>query len=138
MTQNEKGPGWQPGSPQDNSAPLDKQNPESTQAEIVLHNQAETEVYFDENGCLVIGQMDEYGDPAHAVFITPENVQTFARAIARIAGLTEGDTSAERARRYRKKKRDASQEERDGVRDASRDGRDANVTLFPHVVKVSS
>jgi hypothetical protein len=82
--------------------------------------------------------MDEYGDPAHAVFITPENVQTFARAIARIAGLTEGDTSAERARRYRKKKRDASQEERDGVRDASRDGRDANVTLFPHVVKVSS
>jgi hypothetical protein len=77
--------------------------------------------------------MDEYGDPAHAVFITPENVQTFAGAIARIAGLTEGDTSAERARRYRKKKRDASQEERD-----ARDGRDGNVTLFPHVVKVSS
>jgi hypothetical protein len=130
---NKKGPGGQAGTPE-TFAPLDNQNPKSTQAEIVLHNQAETEVYFDENGCLVIGQMDEYGDPAHAVFITSENVQTFAGAIARIAGLTEGDTSAERARRYRKKKRDASQEERD----ASRDGRDANVTLFPHVVRPSS
>jgi hypothetical protein len=118
MRENEKGPGRQAGSPQENSARLDNPNPESTQAEIVLHDQAQT----------------ESGDPGAAIFITPENVRTFARAIARIVGLTEGDTSAERARRYRKKKRDASQEERD----ASRDGRDANVTLFPHVVKVSS
>jgi hypothetical protein len=133
MRENEKGPGRQAGSPQENSARLDNPNPESTQAEIVLHDQAQTEVYFDEDGCLVIGQMEESGDPGAAIFITPENVRTFARAIARIVGLTEGDTAAERARRYRKKKRDASQEERD-----ARDGRDGNVTLFPHVVKVSS
>jgi hypothetical protein len=128
MRENEKGPGRQAGSPQENSARLDNPNPESTQAEIVLHDQAETEVYFDEDGCLVIGQADQFGNPEVAIFITPENVQTFARAIARIAGLTEGDTSAERARRYRKKKRDASQEERDGARDASRDGRSVTLT----------
>ena len=101
MSQKEKAPGRQPGSPNEISAPLDNQTPKSTQAEIVLHDQAETEVYFDEEGCLVIGQMDELGNPGVAIFITPENVRTFAHAIARIAGLTEGETSAERTRRYR-------------------------------------
>jgi hypothetical protein len=95
MRENEKAPGRQPGSPKEYSTPLDNPTPKSTQAEIVLHNQAETEVYFDEDGCLVIGQADEFGNPEVAIFITPENVRTFVRAIARIAGLTEGDTSAE-------------------------------------------
>jgi hypothetical protein len=78
MTTKQKAPGWQPGSPQDNSAPLDNPTPESTQAEIVLHDQAETEVYFDEDGCLVIGQANQFGNPEVAIFIAPENVQTFA------------------------------------------------------------
>ena len=105
MTTKQKAPGREPGRPQDNSAPLDNPTPESTQAEIVLHDQAETEVYFDEDGCLVIGQANQFGNPEVAIFITPENVQTFARAIARLAGLTEGKTSAERTRRYREKKK---------------------------------
>jgi hypothetical protein len=136
MTQNEKGLGRQAEAPKENSAPFANPIAESTQAEIVLHEQAETEVYFDEDGCLVIGQADQFDNPEVAVFITPENVQTFARAISRIAGLTEDKTSAERARRYRaNKKRDVM--ERDAVRDANVTGRDASVTTL-RIVRPSS
>lgn len=86
--------------------------------------------------------MDESGNPGAAIFITPENVRTFARAIARIAGVADSEwpdelgrpmTAAERQRKCRNRKR---QENVTGVTTCHDDV--TNVTLFPHVVKASS
>jgi hypothetical protein len=122
VSEKEKGPGRQPEAKNENYRALDNQNPESTQGpinwqddpRIILHDQAAVAAYFDGAGDLVIEQRDTLGSEA-IIFIAPESLRLFAQAINGLAG----DTGAERARRYREKKKSVT------VRDAARD---ANVT----------
>ena len=84
----------------------DNANPESTQSpvnwqgddRIILHDQAAVAAYFNKHDDLVVEQCDTLGNEGFIV-IAPELVKLFAQAISRLAG----DTTAERARRYREK-----------------------------------
>jgi hypothetical protein len=109
-----------------NSSEINWQNDDR----IILNDQAAIAAYIDARGDLVITQCDTLGNPESSIFIAPESVKAFARAISRLAG----ETSAERTRRYReKKKRDVVTE-----CDASHNVTcDANVTEL-RVVRGSS
>ena len=96
---------------------------------IILHDQAAIAAYFDSSGDLVIEQCDTLGTEG-IIFVSPENLRQFAQAINRLAGLV-ADTGADRARRYREKKKSVT------VRDAAVTQRDANVTQL-RIVKDSS
>ena len=132
----------------------DNANPESTQSpvnwqgddRIILHDQAAVAAHIDESGELVIEQRDTLGMPEAMIFIAPESVKLFAQAISRLAGeiVEPTNSSAERARRYREKRkrdvtvtRDAGVTQRDAERDASQDQRDASVTQL-RVVRPST
>jgi hypothetical protein len=101
-----------------NSSEINWQNDDR----IILNDQAAIAAYINEYGQLVIMQRDTLGDPESYIFIAPESVKTFARAISRLAG----ETSAERTRRYReKKKRDVT--ERDASHDVTCDVTDLRI-----------
>jgi hypothetical protein len=111
-----------------------------------LHDQAAVAAHIDESGELVIEQRDTLGMPEAMIFIAPESVKLFAQAISRLAGeiVEPTNSSAERARRYREKRkrdvtvtRDAGVTQRDAERDASQDQRDASVTQL-RVVRPST
>jgi hypothetical protein len=107
VSENEKGLGAQPEALLNENYPSpDNQNSESTQGAINWQD--------DPRIILVIEQRDTLGSEA-IIFIAPESLRLFAQAINGLAG----DTGAERARRYREKKKSVT------VRDAARD---ANVT----------
>ena len=135
-------------------SPLSNASPESTQGpinwqgddRIILHDQAAVAAHIDESGELVIEQRDTLGMPEAMIFIAPESVKLFAQAISRLAGeiVEPTNSSAERARRYREKRkrdvtvtRDAGVTQRDAERDASQDQRDASVTQL-RVVRPST
>jgi len=140
--------GGNPGAPKEKYTGLTKANFKSTQGpinwegdhRIILHDQAAVAAYIDESGDLVIEQNDTLGNPEAMISIAPESVGLFARAISSLAGEIPTNSSAERARRYReKKKRDAETRfvTSSDERDANVTQRDANVTLL-RVAKAST
>ena len=149
MEDKEKGlQGGNPEAPKENYPSVDNANPESTQGpinwqgddRIVLHDQAAVAASIDESGELVIEQNDTLGNPEAMISIAPESVGLFARAISSLAGEIPTNSSAERARRYReKRKRDAETRfvTSSDERDANVTQRDANVTLL-RVAKAST
>jgi hypothetical protein len=99
---------------------------------IVVRHQPATAVYTNPHGEVVVRQQDQYGDEDDFIYIAKDNALKVAQAILTEAGvevemavredgglkepllLPAPTKAAERARRYRRNKRDGVTLERDG------------------------